>query len=896
MNIFQKYTIKTLIKNKTRTIVTIIGIILSAAMITAVASLITSVQTYLVQTVVENNGNWHGAVYSVSKEQIDNIKQSSEIDRISITEEIGYSPLETVRNDTKPYLYVQGIDDNFLSMLPVNVKKGHLPKNNTEIILPFHLIRIGGIEYELGDTVTLQLGTRYQDGKILNQRDSFVLEGDGGEELKITTEKTYTVVGFYENPSFESYSAPGYTALTVLDNVTDYSTIYLRMNKAEHIYDFTSANFPDNKTSFNYDLLRLTGSSNENKYNVVLYSLGTILIIIIMLASIALIYNAFSISISERTKQFGLMKSIGATKRQLKKSVLFEAFALSLIGVPLGIACGLLGIDITLKLTKNIMTASLNSLLNESSIPLTLSFSPITILIALVVGVVTVLISAYIPVKRAMRVSAIESIRQTTDIKVRANKVKTSKLTYRLFGLEGMIANKYFKRNKKRYRATIISLFLSIVIFVSASSFCSYLQKSVGDVYFNVNYDIRYYNVGEITEKSKNDIFNALSSIPEVIDSSFHIARYYISEISADNLNKKYYDYKINNDEVKANPDRKSFEERTDIVFLTDEEYKDFLTDNQLDVKRYMDINNPLAIAIDYKRTYNETDQKFYTFDMLKEGEIQVELKDLKSINGYDLSYTEYNEEGERYFIYEPLEDTSLEVLRLSEEEAYQYRTLFIGDRTNKTPLGITSGENIVLLYPESAYESVLGEKLNDNYGDFYFKTTDHKKAFDSMQKTLDELGYSSDYLDDTAANIENKRSVVSMIQVFSYGFIALISFISVANVFNTISTNINLRRREFAMLKSVGMSKRGFYKMMNYECLMYGLKAIFFGIPVAILVTYFIYRSINNGLNVAFYLPISSIVISILCVFLVVFLTMFYAMQKLRKENIIDALKNENL
>ncbi|WP_312107401.1 FtsX-like permease family protein, partial [Lachnoclostridium sp.] len=876
--------------------VTIIGIILSAAMITAVASLITSVQSYLIQTTIANNGDWHGAVYSTSKEQIENIKQNSEIDQISIIDEIGYSPLDKVTNETKPYLYIQGMDENFLTMLPVNVKKGSLPKNNTEIILPLHLIRVGGIEYELGDTITLKLGTRYQDGKILNQRDSLVAEENGGEELKITDEKTYTVVGFYENPSFEFYSAPGYTALTISDNVTDYATIYLKLNAAEHIYDFTSANFPDNNTSFNYDLLRLTGSSNENSYNAVLYSLGTILIIIIMLASIALIYNAFSISISERTKQFGLMKSIGATKRQLKKSVLFEAFTLSLIGVPLGIVCGLLGIDITLKLTKNIMIASFNSLFNKTDIPLTLSFSPVTILIALVVGVITVLISAYIPVKRAMKVSAIESIRQTNDIKISANKVKTSKLTYRLFGLEGMIARKYFKRNKRRYRATIISLFVSIVIFVSASSFCSYLQKGVGDVYISENYDIQYYNTSESATKSKNEIFNALSNIPEVIDSSFHITGHYIGEIASENLSKKYYSYKLGNNEEMINTDRENVEERIDLVFLSDNEYRDFLTNNQFDVERYMNVNNPLALAIDYKRTYNQTDQKYYTFDMLKDGENQVEIKELKTINGYEFSYTEYFEEGEHYYIYKPLEDTSLEVLRLTDEEAYQSKTLFIGDKTNQIPLGVSIGESIVLLYPESAFENVIGEKLEDKYGDFYFKTTNHQKAYDTMLKTLEELGYNSDYLIDIAAEIENNRSVVSMVQVFSYGFIVLISFISIANVFNTISTNINLRRREFAMLKSVGMSKRGFYKMMNYECLLYGFKAIFFGIPVAIFVTYLIYRSIQRGLNIAFYLPMSSIVISIFSVFSVVFLTMFYAMQKVKKENTIDALKNENL
>ena len=142
----------------------------------------------------------------------------------------------------------------------------------------------------------------------------------------------------------------------------------------------------------------------------------------------------------------------------------------------------------------------------------------------------------------------------------------------------------------------------------------------------------------------------------------------------------------------------------------------------------------------------------------------------------------------------------------------------------------------------------------------------------------------------------EVNESLLIIIQVFAYGFVILISLISVANVFNTISTNISLRRREFAMLKSVGMTQKGFNKMMNLECLLYGAKALAFGLPVSFGVTYLIYLAITQGYSTEFYLPLKAIAIAIISVFLVVFVTMMYAMRKIKKDNPIDALKNENL
>lgn len=181
---------------------------------------------------------------------------------------------------------------------------------------------------------------------------------------------------------------------------------------------------------------------------------------------------------------------------------------------------------------------------------------------------------------------------------------------------------------------------------------------------------------------------------------------------------------------------------------------------------------------------------------------------------------------------------------------------------------------------------------------ELYFTCRDHdtSKSAPFMTKLLMQKGYSTSGLINYAASVESSRAMITVINIFSYGFIILISLIAAANVFNTISTNINLRRREFAMLKSIGMTPKAFTKMMDFECLLYGFKGLLYGLPVSFLMTWMIYRAIGQGLEIAFFIPWYSIAIAVGSVFLVVFVTMLYSMRKIRRENTIDTLKNENL
>ena len=232
-------------------------------------------------------------------------------------------------------------------------------------------------------------------------------------------------------------------------------------------------------------------------------------------------------------------------------------------------------------------------------------------------------------------------------------------------------------------------------------------------------------------------------------------------------------------------------------------------------------------------------------------------------------------------------------------EERFHYG-LDIGAATDAAPIGsdATSVYNHIFVYvSDEVYDRTIAGWDSAGPRRLYFTAKgDASKLSEEIRKTLAGNGILQYSLTDIAEMTAINRNMLLVVNVFSYGFIVLISLITTANVLNTISTNINLRRREFAMLKSVGITPGGFNRMMNFECVFYGLKALLYGLPLSLLATYLIYLSMSQGLGMAFTLPWTAILIASASVFLVVFVTMMYSMSKIKKENIVDALKNENL
>lgn len=898
MNVLHQFTRKTLSQNRTRTIVTIVGIILSVSMITAVTTFASSLQAFLIDTVEMTDGKWHGAVYGVTSDQWKQVQASSEVKNVGASQMVGYAKLEEEENEYKPYLYVTGIDAGFLDLIPITVTNGRMPATEEEILLPEHLASNGGIQHQIGDVLELDLGERKTpDGKTLNQHNPYSPEAVP-ETLTLKTQKRYTVVGFYERPNFEGMEAPGYTALTGVKPEAEGSVdLYLQMEDPKQVYLFTQDTFQENEMEYNYDLLRFIGASDEQSFNVVLFSLIGILIVIIMAASILLIYNAFSISVSERTRQFGLLSSVGATKRQMKQSVLYEALVLSAIGIPLGVLAGIAGIGITLKLIEGLFALSFFA---TSKATFHLSVSVTAVVVAVVVGLITVLLSAYWPAKRAVHGSAVDAIRQSADIKIKPRQVKTSRLTYKLFGLEGMLASKNFKRNKRKYRATVISLFVSIVLFVSASSFCAYLGQSVNAVVEDISYDIQYYYTPDLAENvSFGTLYQELFGANGVTKGSYFTDVEREIEVSSEMLSEDFQTFRQDHlDTMDPNLPADTSTFNAQIIFVNDQTYQAYLEENGYDVNTYMNTQNPVAIAVSYQKIYEYQEGKYYTFHVLNDENMSINYAYPKEIPGYYLIGDGYEEDGSYFYEYQK-EDGTGDILRLTKEQAAETKTLRIGAVSDQKLFGTDCyyGEQICIFYPHSAMKAIIGEDSEKTTSKtMVFQADHHKETYDEQIKILDHYQLSGGRLNDIASVSETNRALVTIINVFAYGFIVLISLIAATNVFNTISTNLRLRTREFAILKSVGMGEKGINRMMRYECLLYGLKGLIFGIPASVFVTYLIYRSISQGLNTSFFIPVSSILIAVISIFVVVFATMIYARNKLKKENIIDVLKTETI
>ena len=872
MNVINRVTLAVLKRSRPRTIVTIIGIILSTAMITAVTTFISSFQNFMINYTKADTGDWHVAVYNADADTVKSIANNLEVQETAVIGEVGYALLEEELNEYKPYLYVIGFNEKAFEMLSVHLKSGRLPENENEVLVPYHVFTNGGVEYKIGDTIELDVGYRVsEDGAVLGQKDQYTRRDSGVSEKLVTTgTRKYKVVGICERPSMaiEGFSAPGYTLITVFDDndlsIKEAVDVYIKLNNPRKAYDaydilgMDELRYEDYK--FNKELLRFMGISQNTSYLTVLYSLGAILIALIMAGSVSFIYNSFSISISQRTKYFGLLSSMGATSQQIRRSVFFEAFVLAAIGIPVGVLSGIAGIGITLHLLRDLF-ASIITL--GAHISMTLSVSTLSVIAAVALAIVTIIISAYIPAWRSSKISPIDAIRQTIDIKLTTRQVRTWKLVRKLFGMEGDLALKNLKRSRKRYRSTVISLFMSIVLFVSASSFSMYLMDGVVDLYRGVEHDISYYVPKEIdSEDTVMKIYRDIMMLDSIEQGSVVRPLNTYTKISKEYLDRSYYDTMIGKGFIS---DGEDVSISVFIYGVDRDTFKYYLNKLGLEESLFTNPDSPAGIAIDKQHYYDSQQKKFINSSIFGSNKPE--------------SISIHWEDGEKWL----------------EEE------IRLISYVDEAPFGVQNYtevfNSIIVVVSNEVRKGIFdGVEQSWNTTSMNFAAADPYKAEQDIMHILIEAGLPTGNLYNVAKNIQTGRNIVTIISIFSYGFIVLISLISIANVFNTISTNINLRRIEFAMLKSVGMTDRSFNRMLNYECIFYGLKALLYGLPVSMLVTYLIYVSVGLGVELPFRLPTGSLVVSIISVFIVVFISMIYSMKKIRHENIMDAIKSQSL
>jgi putative ABC transport system permease protein len=844
MNILNELTIKNLKLNKKRTIVTIVGIVLSVALICAVAGMVTSFRATLVNIAITDGGNRHLTIENVSKKDLKYFTNNSHVKSMYLSESFGYAKVDNI-NKYKPYAYVVGYTKSAFDNTTLKLVSGRLPENNKEIIVsvPFK----NSAKVKIGDTISLDIGKRVcTDGTILNQSNPyFVEEGETDlcrEYITDTSKHEYKIVGITErlNYNIEGYSAPGYTLITKIDKVSDNINVSLLFKDAKYYKEYINNIANDNdlnkyNITLNDELLRWSGASLSDRTMNMLYAVAGVVIGIIILTSVFVIKNSFDIANQEKKKMYGMLSSIGATSKQIKKNVLHEGFILGLIGIPLGILSGIFA--------DYILVIIINYIGNFNDVKFVFSISIWPVILSIILGVVTIYLSVVRAAKKSSKIAPIEAIRNNNEIKINSKKIKSSKIVDKLFGVGGDIAYKNLKRNKKRNRTTIISIVISVAVFISLSSFLSYGFKLTNQYYQDANYDIQLY-LRDTNEEESKKIINDIIKMDNV--SRYSIIR----SMSMIFDYKKYY----NEDVLEYFGGVKDLSLR--IMSVGEEEFERILKENKISDTNF----DYKGLLIDKNIFYQEGSKNYKEVNLL-------DLNKFKTVTGSINN-----------------KDLNIEILKRIDNSLMGFQKVY-----SETPTIIVSDE----------FYDYIVSNYNVNATDsrsLYIKSTDAEKLESLIKEYLLDENITNYSLFNIETEAKAQRSLITLVAIFLYGFIIVISLIGVTNIINTISTNMNLRRREFAMLKSIGMTKNEFNKMINLESIMYSTKALIIGIPLGLLGSFAIYKAFANGSDYGFIFPWQAILIAIFVVYILVSLIMYFALRKTKSENIIDTIKDENI
>lgn len=857
MTLLNKLTIKNLKLNKKRTIVTIIGIMLSVALITAVASMYASGIKSLIKYETIIKGDFHTAFYNVPTSDIDKFINNRNVEKLNITEGLGYAKIDS-KNEDKPYAYLKGFTKDALNNLSVRLVKGRLPENTNEIVIPTHLKTNGRLDLKLNDSITLEVGKRIDSkGDELNQSDKY--QNTAGEQLVETQTKTYKIVGIIERPAtnIEYYTAPGYTFITYIDskNLSGNVDIYAKFTKdGVKNWDKTIANILGVsqvlfRKVYNQEIesgklteqLKKTYMFDINKYLIDLETnpisstsmgdLGKVLaivIVIIVFTSIFCIKNSFDISITEKIRQYGMLRSIGATKKQIKRNVFYEATILGLIGIPLGIILGCLATYILIIISNYYLTDVI-----QTGFKLELVFSTYAILVAIILGIITIYFSALKSATRASKVSEIDSIRNSANLKISSKKIKSPKYIKKLFGIGGVISFKNLKRNKKKYRTTIISITVSTFVFIALYSFMELAFQNV-----NNELKVSDFNIS-LSTNAINDY--SYSKFLKTVNLSgvedYAILRNSELSFTGSHSSKEYLEYFGTKKESDA-------EEHITIFAIGKKQYDKYIKSLGLN---YDDIKDKVILFDkQYITSYDKNNNKI-----------------IKNIRVYDFN------KGD--------------VITSTNNQL----NLEIGAISSIGPNLLKNLSNSYLIISDEMFDKIA----KTNNLDIYYKASNADKLQDELDSYLNGESYN---IDNKEENVRIMNNLFTLIAIFLYGFIIVISLIGITNIFNTITTNMELRKQEFAMLKSIGMTSKEFKRMIRLESLFMGIKSLLFGILIGIILSYLIYLSSDS--DIPYKLPIVAIIISILVVFILISLIMKYSLNKISKQNTIETIRNENI
>lgn len=938
MNLMKTLTLKNLKLNRKRTIVTIVGIILATALLSALVTLVSSFQYSMIEYQKQKDGDFHVKFSNVKMSELSEFKNNRNIESTFETMGMGFAKLDGCKNEDKPYAYVMATDEAGFERGCFKLIEGRMAKNEDEIVIPRHLKTNGRIDIKVGDEITLDVGKRYDSNTegVISENCAYEHEA---ETLTDTVTKHYKVVGIMERPGYgmEDYSAAGYTFVTysdelaAIDNGTKSEaseadttlTVYSRYTqKALRNKDAVTADIigVDEKLFEKANNSSVEMSSEESdrflkemenvKYDIymngylinyecvfpidgsfkALFTVAAVVALIIILTSVYCIKNSFNISITEKIRQYGMLASVGATRRQIKSSVKTEAAMLGVVGIPVGTMSGILASLILVKVVNALSAGWLNVALSfHTSLP--------ALILAVILSIATIYFSATGSARRAAKVTPLEAIRNTKEIKIKSAKLKTPAIIGRIWGIGGVISYKNIKRNNKKYRTTVTSIVICSVTFIVISYFMSMAFSVVGMSYASAD-----YNIG-INMSCKKDIdiekFSKLLSGIEGAE-DYLVGAGYDFDVSKPKYTKEYGEYCR-----QLYDDSEDVSQMFLITVLDDKSYDKYASD--------AGIKNAAAGAILVNKctfdVYNENSSKYVKKEM--------ELYKYKAGDTIECGYNVYDDASSDDNAVEGDTESSTEINTEDNSGYVDEETINNGVRktvdvtiagvTDKVPIGYKGYSNTLLFMNQKGFESLWGDGKNGNeikpgYASYlaYVVAENADEYQDTFEKETEgnpEYSQISFYVSNLDKQMRDEKSLFTLLGVFAYGLIVVIALIGITNIINTLSTGMELRSREFATLRSIGMTDKQFVGMVRLESVFISVKALVIGVPLGILISYLLCVMMNRMDDAIIYEPpYKAIILCILVVIMLIYAIMKLSMTKLRHNNIIETIKNENL
>lgn len=860
MNLYTSLTLRYLKQNKRRTLVTIIGIILATALICGIGNICTSFMDYQMRGQIQSSGSFYATFTDIDKEKASVITKSSGVSEYGYKKNLG-SVIWDKKNSTS--LDINVFDKNTINSFQITLKKGSYPKNESEIVVTQNLLNKWN--KKIGDKITLNLGKLiYDDMGMISK-------------LKNSQKTTFKIVGTLDKAPYNSklFAIAGFDINTV--NKNEKFDVSICTKNPKDIYK-TAISIGKNiglvqkddpqDESYNYDeqanlyfkdieynegLLRLLGASSYSNINITLLLIVGLVASLVIIATIATIYNSFSIAISERKKQFAILNSIGATKSQIMKFVFLEGFLVSIVGIPIGLLSGTVAIDIVFKVIKTFFKTSM-----FGELDLRVVFSPIVLILSTLVILLTIFISALIPAINAAKISPLEAIKNSSNLKV--GKIKSSKLVKKIFKTEGELAYKNLRRNKGKFRITLFSLVISIVIFISFNGFVDMFVEANQINYGSITNDLTLYENNLLTKEEVQKTIDELKKINGLKD------------VAID----KGYNLNVHVDEKNINKDLRESLKQSGYVDMDNSNYN--FINSRLYIPGYFSISNIKLSEGKFDRKTAKAENGVilvrysYQESLAKKG--KVVLSNYKVGDTLNCTITSYDSDEN-----EKQKEVKLKILAITDE------ILTGNQQYPETSFGVVAYDDLI---PSLG---ITDDKSSSNL--YYVATNQEKSTRDEVKKVAEENNLSVIDSIDEAQKLEQTMNVM---KIFVYGFIVVISLVSVTNIINTISTNINLRKREFAIIKSIGVTPQGFKKMIYMESILYGILSLLYGIPIGICMNVLMNKILEGVITVQTLIPYKAILICVVAIFIITFIASYIPLKKISKENIIDNIRQESI